>query len=156
MLPSHKESVLKLLQRTFVKGAWHGPSAMEVLDDVTQEIAMHRLSNSHSIIELVAHMTAWRKFVIGKLRGVDYEVDDARNFPLATDWVSTYRELQISQEELLAAINNSVEDHWAELVPHASYKYTYLTLLHGIIHHDLYHIGQISLIKKDFQSRSKL
>ena len=150
---SHKESVLKLLRRTFEKGAWHGPSVMEVLGDVTQEVAMHRLRDSHSIIELVAHMTTWRIFVINKLRGEHYEVDDARNFPKATDWIMVFRELLHSQEELIAAIEKSDEERWADLVPHPDLKYTFLTLLHGIIHHDLYHIGQISLIKKDFQHR---
>ena len=153
MLPTHKESIIKLLDRTFNKGAWHGPSVMEVLDDVTQEVAMHRLKNSHSIIALVGHMTTWRTFVVDKLQGVHYEVDDSRNFPVATNWLSALADLRSSQEQLVDAIRNSDELQWGELVPHGSYKYTFLTLLHGIIHHDLYHIGQISLIKKDFQSQ---
>jgi uncharacterized damage-inducible protein DinB len=142
-------NIHKLLQRSFEKNAWHGPAVKEVLENITTELAHQRLPDSHSIIELVAHMTAWRIFVVKKLQGeLEYKVKEEMNFPPATDWSQAMRELDESQAKLLEALKAFDDVKLHELVPHSSHNYTYYTLLHGIIHHDLYHAGQIALIKK--------
>jgi uncharacterized damage-inducible protein DinB len=94
-------------------------------------------------------MTSWRKYVIHQLQGAHaYTVTDSMNFPQATDWNKVKAELQENQEELLKAIAAFPAEKLSELVPHPTYRYTYYTLIHGVIHHDIYHIGQISLILK--------
>jgi uncharacterized damage-inducible protein DinB len=80
----------------------------------------------------------------------DFIVSDAMNFPVETDWLKAIDGLEKSQEQLLDAIAKFPAERLGELVPHAEFKYTYYTLLHGIIHHDLYHVGQISLIAKGY------
>ena len=143
------KNIYKLLQRSFEKNAWHGPAVKEVLETVTSEHAFKRLPDSHSIIELVAHMTSWRIFVMKKLQGdTEYKVTDPMNFPAATDWSKTIEALDKSQVELLEAVKAFEAAKLHEIVPHGSHTYSYYTLLHGIIHHDLYHAGQIALIKK--------
>jgi len=143
------KNIHKLLRRSFEKNAWHGPAVKEVLENITQEQANKRLPDSHSIIELVAHMTAWRIFVVKKLQGdSEYKVTEELNFPAAVDWSKTMEELDKSQANLLDAVTAFDDAKLHELVPHSSYNYSYYTLLHGIIHHDLYHTGQIALIKK--------
>jgi hypothetical protein len=138
-----------LLTKTFEKGAWHGPAVLELLSDVDEKTANLRLPNTHSIIELVTHMTAWRIFVIKKLQGDrGYIVSDAMNFPEPTGWLTALKELKQSQAKLLKELDQFPESRWDELIPHDAYKCTFSTLLHGIIHHDVYHIGQVSLIKK--------
>lgn len=143
------KNIHKLLQRTFEKNAWHGPAVKEVLENITSEQALKRLPDSHSIMELVTHMTAWRIFVVKKLRGEsEYRVTEQMNFPAATDWPKAIEALDKSQEELLAALGDFDIAKLHEFVPHGSHAYSYYALLHGIIHHDLYHAGQIVLIKK--------
>jgi hypothetical protein len=112
-------------------------------------MAFNRLPGTHSIIELVAHMTSWRIFVIKKLEGDSgYTVGDETNFPQATDWGKTSKDLDESQSGLLTAIEKFPDEKLSHLVEGVTSKYTYYTLIHGIIHHDLYHIGQIKLISK--------
>ena len=143
------KTLIKTLQHTYEKNAWHGPAVKEVLENVTATDALKRLPNSHSIIELVAHMTAWRIFVVKKLQGnTEYKVTDEMNFPTPTDWVKTLEELDASQQRLLEALKDFDSSKLYEPVPHGSYNYNFYTLLHGIIHHDLYHTGQIALLKK--------
>jgi uncharacterized damage-inducible protein DinB len=145
------ENIISLLTSTFEKNAWHGPSVKETLNGVTSALSQRRFENTHSIIELVAHMTAWRNFVIQKLKGDEtYRVDDEKNFPVATDWLQTVANLDESQAQLIQALENFPVSKLFELVPHKAYRYNFYFLLHGIIHHDLYHIGQIALIKKSF------
>lgn len=151
-MKTEKEKIRRLLERTFEKGAWHGPSVKEAIAGISQEQSHHRFLNTHSIIELVTHMTAWRTYVTKRLLGDSvYEVSDEMNFPKSSDWKKAVDDLNKSQEELLKALDSFPEERFAELVPHPSAKLTFYTLLHGIIHHDLYHTGQIKLIGKSLQ-----
>ena len=147
-MKSETEKIVSLLKRSFDKGAWHGPSVRETLSTITSETSSNRLANTHSIIELVLHMTAWRNFVISKLEGKDYKVTDEMNFPKSTDWSKAVKELEESQGKLLALVESFPVEKLSELVPHPNAKYTFYTMLQGIIHHDLYHAGQIILISK--------
>lgn len=148
---SEIDRIVRLLTKTFDKGAWHGPTVREVLETINQEQAHLRAGASHSIIELVLHMISWRMFAVHRLRGDGaYEVAPEMNFPApgSETWSEVCSRLERSQQELLEAARKFPEDRLGELVPSSSFKYTYYTLLHGIAHHDIYHSGQIQLIRK--------
>lgn len=143
------QKLTSLLKRTFDKGAWHGPSVTDALQNVNTANAFNRLPNTHSIIELVGHMTSWRIYVTKKLSGDDtFNVTDELNFPASADWGKTLKALEASQRQLLAAIEKFPEEKLSALVEGVSDKYTYYTIINGIIHHDTYHTGQIMLINK--------
>jgi uncharacterized damage-inducible protein DinB len=148
-MKTETEKIISLLKRTFDRGAWHGPSVKESLKDVDAAHAMKRLANTHSVIELVAHMTSWRKYVINRIQGNNsFTVTDEMNFPKREDWTNVLKELDDTQDELLALIADFPVYKLSELVPVSEQNYTYNTLLNGIIHHDVYHVGQIMLIRR--------
>jgi len=127
--------------------AWHGPSVCETLQGIHARQALNKLPHSHSIIELVMHMATWRTFVVKRLEGDNaFDVTDDTDFLAGTDWEAALRRLQESQENLLAVLRNFPEEKLHEVVP--SRTYTFYTMLHGIVHHDIYHTGQIALLKK--------
>ncbi len=69
-----KEEILRiidLLNETYEsEEAWHGPSVVEALRDVTPRLADRRLTtDTHTIAELVYHMTTWRIFAVRKVAG---------------------------------------------------------------------------------------
>lgn len=140
------EKIISLLQSTFEKDAWHGPAVMEVLSEVNDQSAHLKLPNTHSVIELVAHMTTWRIFTIAKLQDKDFTVTDELNFPIEKNWQKVLNDLKDSQYKLVDAIQKFPPDRLGEVIPNYNNKYTFYTLIHGIIHHDLYHTGQIKLI----------
>ncbi len=141
--------ITSLLRATFEKGAWHGPSIMEVISDITADLAVQRLDNTHSIIELVNHMASWRVYVLRKINGdYDFKIDDRTNFPDDADWKRSVERLQTTQRDLIGALEGFGSNKLFENIPHDGRPYTFYTLFHGIIHHDIYHIGQIALIKK--------
>lgn len=153
--------IIDLLNDTYEsEQAWHGPSVVEVLRDVSTKVSEARItSNTHSIAEIVYHLTNWRIFAVRKLQG-DAEFDiktrdqDWKTFPLIDDfeWEALQMELSLTQEELISELEKIESDEFLEeIVP--GRDYSYYTLLHGIIHHDLYHAGQVSLIKKGLQLR---
>lgn len=141
--------LIALLKQTFTKGAWHGPSVLEALEDVTEEQAFRKLPETHSIIELVGHMTAWRLYTCKKLQGdATYKVTQELNFPKQEDWRQTLSDLEESQRQLVAALEKFSAGQLEEDVPGTATPLKYYTLVHAIIHHDLYHTGQIVLLKK--------
>jgi len=121
----------------------------ESLQQMSEQEALRRLPNTHSIIELVAHMTAWRTYAIRKLAGdADYRVRKDQNFPSVSDWPAAREALEESHRQLMRILEELSDDDLWRLVPGVEHPLTFYTLLHGIIHHDLYHTGQIALIKK--------
>lgn len=148
MKKTEVQRLIDTLSHTFEKNAWHGPAVLEALDGLNAKQANQRLGDSHSILELVAHMTAWRNFVCEKLEGnADYDiVSDEMNFPKGKTWTETLKELKKSQQRLLKTLENTPVERLEEVVPGRPFKFR--IMLHGIIHHDLYHTGQIVLIKK--------
>lgn len=144
---TQKEIILRQLQRAFEGPAWHGPSITEILDRVSPDNVNNSFENSHTIIQLIAHMTVWRQFVIDRLVGKNpYEVTEEMNFQSPTDLESTKRRLNITQQSLVKAIADFPDDRLREKVP--TREYSFQTMLHGILHHDLYHIGQIALLAR--------
>jgi uncharacterized damage-inducible protein DinB len=146
-MKSEIQKIIDILSHTYEKNAWHGHSVKETLSDVSIDQIHHRIGNGNSIIELVAHMTAWRNFVIEKLKGNDsFDVTDELNFPKGKDWQLVLNELDKSQSDLISALEKTPNEKLQEVVPGRKYKF--FTMIHGIIHHDLYHTGQIVLLKK--------
>ena len=141
------KNLSRLLQRVYNGKAWHGPSIIEVLGDVTEETAVKRAGESHSIVQLVLHMIAWRTFVTRRLLGDHkYEVSDRDNFPEQIQWKDTLAKLQASQDALIKVIEEFPDAQLNDVV--ANREFDFYVLIHGLIHHDLYHLGQIQLIKK--------
>lgn len=143
------KNILSLLVSTFDEKPWHGPSAREVLARVNPEHVTKKLNEAHSIIELVGHMTVWRNFVIDQLQGdLHQTVTDEQNFPSNKDWTSTLNDLFESQNKLVALLKGLPGDRLQDVVPGDSRSFNLFELLHGIVHHDVYHIGQIALLNK--------
>jgi len=148
--------IIDLLNDTYEsEQAWHGPSVVEVLRDVSPKLADKRMSPStHTIAELVFHMTTWRIFAVRKLQGdttfdIKTQEKNWKVFPIVDEfeWETLQMELSLSQEELVSELEKRTSDEFLDqIVPGRTYSF--YTLLHGLINHDLYHAGQIAFIKK--------
>ncbi|MGA9641833.1 MAG: DinB family protein [Terriglobales bacterium] len=143
------------LRRAFYGGAWHGDSLFEILTGVTAAQAAARpIKNAHSIWELVLHIAAWDGAVQRRMTGVAVQVSDAENFPPVTDtseaaWGKTLEEVRRVHDELTAAVTHFPEASLLKPVPgKKGAHYTFGYMLDGLAQHELYHAGQISLLKK--------
>lgn len=148
-MESEIKNLVSLLKQTFEKGAWHGPSVLESLEGVDEAQAFKRLGHTHSIVELVGHMAAWKTYTARKLKGdVAYKVTDEMNFPALDSLHEGMKRLHESHAALVSAVETFPAHKLSEPFPGSTTPYTFYSLIHGIIHHDLYHAGQIMLIKK--------
>lgn len=149
--------IIDLLNTTYEsEEAWHGPSVVESLRDVSPAMAGQRISpNTHTIAELVFHMTSWRIFCVKKMQNdptfdITTPEKNFGSFPDKIDdfeWEALQMELSLSQEELINELDKRDDDEFLEdIVP--GRDYTYYDLLHGIINHDIYHTGQIVILQK--------
>ncbi len=143
------------LRRAYEGEAWHGPSIGELLSGVTGEQAARRpIPQAHSIWEIVLHVAQWEGFVRRRLKG-----DLVKDLPPEVDWppVKDTSEaawqlalgnLARGNQELRNAIEVLSDERLREIVQ--GQRYSFYGLLHGVVQHDLYHAGQIALLKKAF------
>ena len=149
------ERIGELLRRAFEDRPWVGPSIKAILSGVTAAQAAQRpLPGAHTIWELVLHMAAWKHIVCRRIAG-DKMVDipDEMDWPPVTDtseaaWEKTVEDLERGHQQLRQAIATLSDDRLGEPAPGIRREYSIYEMLHGVIQHDLYHAGQIALLKK--------
>ncbi len=141
------------LRRAMEGEAWHGPSLREILEGVTAEQAARRsISAAHSIWEIVLHITVWESVVRRRLAGeVIVELPPEQDWPRPRDggeaaWKQALADLVRGNQMLRQAILGLSEERLRETVPGKDYSVYFM--LHGLVQHDLYHAGQIALLKK--------
>jgi uncharacterized damage-inducible protein DinB len=141
------------LRRAFEGDAWHGPALLELLADVdASTAAAHPLPDAHSVWELVLHIAAWddavnRRIVFGKA----VQLNDAENFPPVKDksrtaWKKAVAHLRKTHAKLIKTVAALPDRRLHERVP--GKKYDIYFMLHGVAQHELYHAGQIAILKK--------
>jgi uncharacterized damage-inducible protein DinB len=140
-----------LLRHSFDGPAWHGPAIREILEEFPEERHSMRLGRSHSPLEIVLHMVVWRRYVL-RLLGGDYELatEQEMTFPRVEvpgeyAWTDAQVLLDRTQDELLEAIGRFPEADLDKRVP-GGREYTWYFLLHGLLQHDAYHLGQLRLL----------
>ena len=147
--------IKKLLERSWTGPMWHGGTLMEILKDINWHKAFAKPANgSHNIYEYVQHMNTWRRFTVEQLKGnsgFTIEINSAEDWPsnyeaTEANWQKAMQDLEANQMALISGIENITDAKLDELVPGRKFKW--YALLHGIIHHDIYHSAQISLLKK--------
>jgi uncharacterized damage-inducible protein DinB len=143
------------LRRAFAGDAWHGDALFEVLEGVTAAQAAARpIPRAHTIWELVLHIAAWDGAVVGRLGGAAVNLSDAENFPPVTDsseeaWRLTLERVRRVHNELVLTVASFPDLRLDEIIPgNQSPHCSFYSMLHGVVQHELYHAGQIALLKR--------
>jgi len=139
-------------RRAYEGPAWHGPSIRECLEGVTPVTAAAKpVANSHSIWELVLHIIAWEGIAVRRIRGEAAEATPEMDWPATPEtvretWAETLAALEASHAGLREAMIALTDDDLEKPVPGADYNIYFL--LHGVIQHNLYHAGQMMMLKR--------
>jgi uncharacterized damage-inducible protein DinB len=153
---SEIDRIVDQLRRAWEGEAWHGPSVREALAGITAEHAAARpISDAHSIWEIALHIGAWEDIVRRRLSGEAVNATPEMDWPpvTATDddaWAGAQAELERIHRGLvdaIAAFDASKLDH------KPAGGSTAYVLMHGAIQHDLYHSGQIVILRKGAKSK---
>jgi uncharacterized damage-inducible protein DinB len=146
------ERLLDQLQRAYEGEAWHGPALKHILADVTADGAARRpLPASHTIWELVLHISAWESAVATRLAGRYIAEPDEGDWPAVTDtsaaaWQATLQTLDATHHRLREAIRQFDPERLHRRLAEGRESANYAIC--GVIQHTLYHAGQIVLLKK--------
>jgi len=143
------------IRRAFDGEAWHGDSLLEILGGVNAVTAAARpIPNAHSIWELVLHIRAWDDVAVRRAGGAAVALSDEENFPAVEDnseaaWQETLASLKRTHEELVETVAAFPDSRLLEQVPGKTEEfYNFFYLFSGIVQHELYHAGQIVMLKK--------
>ncbi len=148
------QSLLAAVEASYRKGSWHGPTLHAAVRGIDARTALWRPAKGrHNIWEIAIHAAYWKFAVRRKLlrdRSLKFATSGTNWFPVikGTDagWAATrdllYHEHELFLEFLKPRAEKIVSDR----------RMSRLVL--GVAQHDVYHAGQIVLIKKLAPSRS--
>ncbi|MGB8579900.1 MAG: DinB family protein [Candidatus Sulfotelmatobacter sp.] len=144
--------IAEQLRRAFAGDAWHGPAMLELLQDVDAAAAAAKPSpDVHSIWGLVLHVAIWDAAACRRLNGEKTQPTGTANFPIvpkptAAAWRKTIANTKRTHDLLVKTVGALPESRLRERVP--GKKYDFYFMLHGVVQHELYHAGQIAILKK--------
>lgn len=148
-------ALLEALDEAFERRSWHGTNLRGSVRGLPRAIAAWRPApDRHNIWELVVHAAYWKYAVRRRLTG-----DKRGSFPLkgSNFWprpqedsdAAWRRDLALLTTEHAALREAVAAFPAAELTARAvGSAFTYAALVRGAAAHDLYHAGQIQLLKR--------
>lgn len=143
------ERLLDQLNRAYGGEAWHGPALRNLLDGVTESQAKARpIRDVHSILELVVHVGTWIDVVARRVGG---QVVDSNSVPdwadvTKTTWKGAVEALERAQSRLADAVARLSTEDLDKPVP--GEKRSIYSEIMGALQHNVYHAGQIAILKK--------
>ena len=153
--PISFDGLMFLVDQSYNKKAWHGPNLRGSVRGLSAEQAAWRPGKTkHNIWEIVVHCAYWkyivRRRILGEKRG---------SFPLkGSNWFR--RPIKVTAGEwqrdlkLLETCHKSMHSAIKQLKPRDLFrippgsKVSNLAIITGIASHDVYHAGQIQLLKR--------
>jgi hypothetical protein len=155
-----KKQLLALVDEGFQRPAWHGPNLQSALRGVDAEEALWRPAKGrHNIWEITVHATYWKFTVTRRLTGNKkgafqekgknwFALDGAKiaKAEAAKRWKNDLQFLAKTHSDLRNAI-----EHLDEVDLNRSTRGSRQSAIRnviGIAMHDVYHAGQIQLLRK--------
>lgn len=139
------------IETTYKGDSWHGPNLMNTLKGIDHKQAMKRpLGHRHTIWELTDHTSFWMEEVWKAVKNMEAtELDPEHNWPemgaTEEEWRQSVVRLEAAVNMVLDALAMWRDEQLYEEVP--GRDYTFKQMLHGMVHHNLYHAGQINLLR---------
>jgi len=152
--------LLALLDTAYDKASWHGANLRGSLRGVSLAAAAWRPQpGAHNVWELLVHAAYWKyvgwRRLTGAARG-SFPLEGSNFFerPVeasAAAWRADLRLLDAMHRDLRAAVAATSPRTIEARLPGS--KVTRLHLITGVAAHDIYHAGQIQLLKKQYSRR---
>ena len=153
------EKLLKELYNSVFGDHLHGASAVEILMGITVKQAVQKpISSAHNIIDLTLHITAWTEEVLSRLNGNNPSEPQMGDWPIPENysneyWTSAKQHLFEATNKLISIIQEFPEEMLDKTISgerdvSLGTGFSFEELIMGLVQHNAYHLGQISLLKK--------
>lgn len=163
-MSSRVDLLVKAIDQGYDHKSWHGPILKGSLRGLTAEQAAWRPAPSrHNIWEIAVHAAYWKYSVLrrlARLRGGEdlrFPLKGSNWFPRPEGgpgekaWKADLKILEEIHRQLRAAVAALSEED-LETTPEGS-KTSVVDLVLGVAYHDIYHAGQIQLLKRLAEGR---
>lgn len=154
--------LLRILDEAYEKRAWHGPNLKGSLRGLgAQEASWRPGPDRHNIWEIAVHAAYWkyaiRRRLTGEKRGA-FPLEGSNWFarpdvPTDKAWRADVAMLEDQHRSLRATVAK-LSPTALGVKPHGS-KHPTDTLVSGGAAHDVYHAGQIQLLKRLYRDRER-
>ncbi|HMI53779.1 MAG TPA: DinB family protein [Candidatus Saccharimonadales bacterium] len=149
--------VSALLEEAYERKTWHGPNLRQALKGVTAEEAAWRPARGrHNIWELALHAAYWKYAMRRRLEGGkrgSFVLPGSNFFPRPEKGKLTEKHWSADLELLDGEHRALQETVRKALKPNTSAKL--LSGIYGVAFHDVYHAGQIRLLRRLLPQRVK-
>ena len=142
---------------------WIGSSFSKKMKNVSAEDFFRRpVEQMHSVAEIISHLTTWRNETLVKLKtGAGSLRDDDPSNWKGLDVLKSKGQARILDEyhsslsEILTYLESKSDGFLQEKYYDGDFQgeFSYAWLLQGMLHHDIYHLGQIGYIVKFLKFR---
>lgn len=148
--------LLRTLDQAYDRKSWHGTTLRGSLRQVTAEEAAWRPGpGRHNIWELAVHAAYWKYAILRRIRQLDrgsFPYEGSNWFPRPVDpgeraWREDLALLGRMHRDLRQSVSDLSEDRLDEPPPTGSTT-PLSDLIVGGAFHDIYHAGQIQLLKR--------
>jgi DinB superfamily len=158
-LSLEKNFFKEVFEEAYYRAAWHGPNLHSSLKGVSANIALKRPEKGrHNIYEITLHTAYWVYRGIHRIRKYP-----GLRFPVkGTNWFKSPENLTESEWRNVKELLNEFHDQLYDIIVNLDNKEFRIKderekqkikrLIIGIAMHDIYHAGQIQLIKKLIKS----
>ena len=146
------ERIAELVASGYRDGAWPGVSVRDVLRSLSaSEAAAHPVAGCHSAWEIALHISFWHDAVRRRLGGDPVDCGDDEDWPVPAaptpaNWNAVLEEMDAVHQRLVDTVRTLNADMLDR--PSPGKTFTVYFMLHGVPQHDLYHGGQVVLLKK--------
>jgi len=156
---TERDRLVDQLEREIAGEPWHGPSLTKILEGLKAEQAARKPSpDAHSIWEIVLHMTGWKREVAKRARGNRAGDPAEGDWPAVgevseTRWRGACADHFAAERELVDLVRSLTDAELDTKVKGDTAAYigagiSVRATLYGILQHDVYHSGQIAILKK--------
>lgn len=140
------------LRSVYQDGAWSEVSVRGAFAALTHvEASARPIPGRHTAWEILLHLDAWHRAVALRLQGQRVDLPAERDWPqpepsTADNWRAAIALLNGGLEELLASVASLSEEALFTKLPGG--RFTLLETIIGVAEHDMYHAGQVTLLKR--------
>lgn len=147
------KEVTESLKTVYNGQPWYGNNLLHTLSTIESGDPNANLNGGNSLGQILEHMIQWKRLTIEKLKGnesfhIELNSDQDWNkgkIYTQKEFTELIRNFKTACEELIDFLYDK-EDSFLENLAYK--KYSNKTLIEGSIQHDIYHAGQLALLKK--------
>ena len=149
---SESKRVSNLYQSIYNGNPWLEVTLANTLENVTAEQAYRKINpNLNTIWEIVNHLIQWRRNILRRVQGEIITTPNHNYFVPILDsseasWEQSLQSLAKSQEMWNACLSDFNDADFEKIDQNNNHNF--YEDIHGIIQHDVYHLGQIVILKK--------